>query len=519
MGKISVSPEGTRYDLPDAAADEQEIKLLREITARQRSMGRKIVAVQGLGFVGAVMAAVVADAVDKNGRPFYFVHGVQRPSTRSYWKVPVINEGLPPVEAEDPEIPEIFSRTVKQKGTLRATWQEYAFELADIVVVDIQLDATKPVFGDAAKGYVDTEAFEKAITVLGQHITPEALVLIETTVPPGTSQHIVKPILDREFRKRGIDTEKHPPRIAHSYERVMPGRNYVSSIRDFWRTYSGIDKTSEQMAREFLTNVLNTSEFPLYCLGNTNASEIAKTLENSFRASNIALIHEWTLLAEDVGVNLFEVIRSIRVRPTHRNIMAPGFGVGGYCLTKDPVLAHWASMNIFGRKMGLDMAVKAVDINDLMPLHTLDLTKQALGGTLNGKRVCILGASYLKDVGDTRHSPSETFWKALVKEGAIASVHDPLVKVWPEVPEAKVHKDLFGFLAGADAVVFAVGHKEYLDLEPGKVVAATGKTPAIIDAQDLLTDEKIKEYLRLGCEVKGVGKGHIPALKAEIQVQ
>jgi nucleotide sugar dehydrogenase len=517
MQKVSTSPDGTRYDLPNAAADEQEIKLLKEITAQQRSMGRKIVAVQGLGFVGAVMAAVVADAVDKDGKPIYFVHGVQRPSTRSYWKVPVINEGITPVEAEDPEIPEIFSRTVKQKGTLRATWQEHAFSLADVVVVDIQLDATKPVFGNAAKGYVETGAFEKAITVLGQNIDPEALVLIETTVPPGTCQHIAKPILDREFEKRGIDIEQHPPRIAHSYERVMPGRNYVSSIRDFWRTYSGVDKTCEEMAREFLTNVLNTEKFPLYCLGNTNASEIAKTMENSFRASNIALIHEWALLAEDVGVNLFEVVKSIRVRPTHRNIMNPGFGVGGYCLTKDPVLAHWASMNIFGRRMGLDMAVGAVDVNDLMPLHTLDLTKQALGETLKGKKVCLLGASYLNDVGDTRHSPSETFWKALVKEGAIPSVHDPLVKVWPEIPEARVHKDLLGFLKGADAVIFAVGHEEYLKLEPAEVIKATGRTPAIIDAQNLLTDEKIKEYLKLGCEVKGIGKGHISGLKAKIQ--
>ncbi len=518
MKKVSVAPNGVKYRLPDAGDNVAEVKVIDEITARQRKLGRKIVAVQGLGFVGAVMAAVIADATNKKGKPIYFVHGQQRPSGRSYWKVPVINKGCSPIEAEDPEIPKIFPRIVKRKKTLRATWHNRAFEVADIIVVDIQLDATKPVFGNAAKGYCDTSAFESAMKTLGEHIKPNALVLIETTVPPGTSQHIVRPILEREFKKRGIDIRKSPPRIAHSYERVMPGREYVSSIRDFWRTYSGIDKECADRTKRFLKDVLNTKKFPIYCLGNTNASELAKTMENSFRAANIALVHEWALFAEEVGINLFEVVQSIRVRPTHRNLMNPGFGVGGYCLTKDPVLANWASKKIFKRKMGLPMAVGAVDINDLMPLHTLDLIKGALGGkirkkSLKNRKVHILGVSYLKDVGDTRHSPTEILWNGLVKEGAKPTCHDPLVKAWPELPKVKVQKALYRSLKGADAVVFAVGHKEYMRLDPTRVVKAAGRKPAIIDTQNLITDEKISKYLRLGCEVRGVGKGHIPILR------
>ena len=197
--------------------------------------------------------------------------------------------------------------------------------------------------------------------------------------------------------------------------------------------------------------------------------------------------------------------------------MNPGFGVGGYCLTKDPVLANWAAKTIFKKKRGLPMAVEAVDINDLMPLHTLDLIRKALGGKIKGKKVHILGASYLKDVGDTRHSPSEILWNALVKKGAKPSCHDPLVKVWPEIPGAKVQKNLDKSLKGADAIVFAVGHEQYLKLNPSSVVKAAGKKKvAIIDTQNLITDENIKKYLKLGCEVLGVGKGHIPALKAEL---
>jgi UDP-N-acetyl-D-mannosaminuronate dehydrogenase len=147
-----------------------------------------------------------------------------------------------------------------------------------------------------------------------------------------------------------------------------------------------------------------------------------------------------------------------------------------------------------------------------MPLHTLDLMKEALGGSVKGKKVHILGVSYLKDVGDTRHSPSEILWNALAKEGARVSCHDPLVMAWPELPEVKVEKNLYASLKGADAVVFAVGHKEYLKLEPARVVKATGKKPVIIDTQNLITDEQIRKYLKLGCRVRGVGKGHIRSL-------
>ncbi len=534
--KGSYSPDGKFYPFPTEEDTRKEEETLIRITEEERKKGREIVAIQGLGFVGCIMAAVVADAEDEHGNPYYFVHGVQRPSSRSYWKIPVINRGIPPVESTDPEVPQIFHRTVIEKKTLRATWHEKAYSLADIVVVDVQLDATKPQFGHAELGYCDMESFKNAIRQLGRLIKPDCLVLVETTVPPGTCRHIVKPILEEEFQKRGVDIKKNPPCIAHSYERVMPGANYVGSIRDFWRTFAGIDEVSARKAEIFLTRVLNTKEYPLYKLGDTNASELAKTLENSFRAINIAFIYEWTLFAEKIGINLWEVLDSIRVRPTHRNIMNPGLGVGGYCLTKDPILAHWAYRDIFNlltanedpvlghwkewdrfsKHVGLPLAVEAVNINDLMPLHTAELTREALGGKVKGKKILLLGASYRKDVGDTRHSPCETLWKALEKEGALLSVHDPLVKFWPEIPQAKIQKDLWSALKGMDAVIFAVAHKDYFHLPPERVVKTAGKPLCIIDAENVLNDEEIKEYLRLGCEVRGVGKGHIRFLKEKL---
>lgn len=458
MLNVSIAPDGKKYPLPTEQENEKEREILKQITAEQRKLGRKIVAVQGLGFVGCVMATVVADATDKDGNPYYFVHGHQRASKRSYWKVPVINSGVPPVASSDPEVPQIFHRTVVEKKNFRATSEESVYGLVDVVVVDIQLDATKPSFGEAEKGYCDLLAFREGIRTLGQHIRPDCLVLVETTVPPGTCEKVVKPILEEEFTKRGIDIAANPPLVAHSYERVMPGAKYVASIRDFWRVFSGVNEKSIELCREFLSNCLNVEEYPLTQLDSTNASELAKTMENTYRAVNIALTLEWASFAEQIGVDIFKVREAIRKRKgTHDNLLRPSLGVGGYCLTKDPVLANWAMQTLFGLEGSLEMAIRSVNINDTMPLHTIEIIKREFE-SLSNLKVAVLGVSYLENVGDTRHSPSKTLVEFLRKEFATALTHDPYVEAWPELDESKVESDLNAVLPGADVVIFAVGH-------------------------------------------------------------
>ncbi|MDI9528578.1 MAG: nucleotide sugar dehydrogenase [Candidatus Cloacimonadota bacterium] len=509
MLNVSIAPDGKKYPLPTEQENEKEREILKQITAEQRKLGRKIVAVQGLGFVGCVMATVVADATDKDGNPYYFVHGHQRASKRSYWKVPVINSGVPPVASSDPEVPQIFHRTVVEKKNFRATSEESVYGLVDVVVVDIQLDATKPSFGEAEKGYCDLLAFREGIRTLGQHIRPDCLVLVETTVPPGTCEKVVKPILEEEFTKRGIDVAANPPLVAHSYERVMPGAKYVASIRDFWRVFSGVNEKSIELCREFLSNCLNVEEYPLTQLDSTNASELAKTMENTYRAVNIALTLEWASFAEQIGVDIFKVRDAIRKRKgTHDNLLRPSLGVGGYCLTKDPVLANWAMQTLFGLEGSLEMAIRSVNINDTMPLHTIDIIKREFE-SLSNLKVAVLGVSYLENVGDTRHSPSKTLVEFLRKEFATALTHDPYVEAWPELDESKVESDLNAVLPGADVVIFAVGHDQYKGLKPAEVVAMCGTKPLIVDCSNFLSDATIAEYKKLGCKVRGVGKGHI----------
>ncbi|MCB5253693.1 MAG: nucleotide sugar dehydrogenase [Candidatus Cloacimonadaceae bacterium] len=509
MLKTSIAPDGREFPLPTEEDNAKERELLVKITKEQRAKGRKIVAVQGLGFVGCVMAAVVADATDNDGNPIYYVHGHQRPSKRSFWKVPVINAGETPVSSSDPEVPEIFQRTVVEKKNFRATSEDSVYGLVDIVVVDIQLDATKPAFGQAEKGYCDITAFREGIRMLGKHINPECMVLVETTVPPGTCEKVVKPILEEEFTKRGIDVTQNPPLVAHSYERVMPGSKYVASIRDFWRVFSGVNQKSIDMCREFLSDVLNVEEFPLTQLDSTNASELSKTMENSYRATNIALTLEWARFAEQIGVDIFKVRDAIRKRKgTHDNLLRPSLGVGGYCLTKDPVLANWAMGALFDLPGELTVAINSVNINDTMPLHTIDLIKKEYNEVKNLK-ITLLGVSYLENVGDTRHSPSKTLVEFLRKDLARVRAHDPYVEHWDELEEVTVEKDLPAILEGAQVVIFAVGHDQYKNIEPKELVDMCKTRPLIIDCSNFLDDATINKYKGLGCKVRGVGKGHI----------
>ena len=192
--EYSISPEGEKFKLPDEEVYKKEYERLEKLVNREREKGREIVVVMGLGFVGAVMAAVVADCVDKKtGKPNKFVIGMQRPSNRSFWKIPLFNRGLSPIKAEDPEVAPMIERCVNKKKTLTATFTYDALKLADVLVVDVQCDFIKQELGNLKSGHADISALEQSFKVIGEYINPECLVLIETTVPPGTTEYVAYP--------------------------------------------------------------------------------------------------------------------------------------------------------------------------------------------------------------------------------------------------------------------------------------------------------------------------------------
>ena len=389
----------------------------------KKNKNKYIVVVQGLGFVGAAMAVVVANSVKEE----YAVIGIDLPSKLKL--IDELNMGKFPIECTDKKIYEYFNNSIEKK-TFYATTDIYAYSKADIIVVDINLDVIKKLNSKKQSDFyeVNLKPFKLAIKTIAENCKNDVLVLIETTVPPGTCERIVKPIFKEIFDSRGLE---HNYKIGHSFERVMPGPGYVDSIQNFYRVYSGVDNKSTKAVEKFLKSIITTDKYPLTKLGSTNASEMCKVLENSFRAMNIAFIQEWTEFAESAGVNLYEVIESIRMRPTHKNIMKPGLGVGGYCLTKDPLLASWASQEWFN-SVKLKQSEEAVSINDKMPLHTYEIIKKYFNKDLEGKRILILGISYLQNVGDTRYTPVEILYNKLLDDGVSIVLHDPFVSFWKE---------------------------------------------------------------------------------------
>jgi nucleotide sugar dehydrogenase len=544
MSESSISPEGEKFELPKSADYAAELRRLETLVQAAKAEGKEIVVVMGVGFVGAVMAAIVADTVDKKaGKPSKFVIGCQRPSPRSYWKIPLLNRGQSPVKAEDPEVDPMIARCVNQKKTLVATYNSDCLKLADCVVVDVQCDYTKHELGNMRTGEAEMSALEATMKTIGERIEPQCLVLIETTVAPGTTEFVAWPIMRKAFAKRGIESA---PLLSHSFERVMPGREYVSSIRDFWRVCSGCTPEARDRVVKFLHEVLNTEKFPLTVMDRPIESETTKIVENSYRATTLAFLNEWSIFAERNGVDLIKVIKAIKMRPTHSNMIFPGPGVGGYCLPKDGGLGYWAYKHILGFEDGDDVfkiTPTAININDTRGLHVAELTRDALrnmGRYIAGAQVLVCGASYRQDVGDTRYSGSEMVVRKLTEMGAEMRIHDPYVDHWYELEQQEVYpapghswsrffrnqeglvhsvveKDLAKAIRGAEAVILAVPHEPYLKLDPDQIVQWAGVPLAVIDCFGILPDEKIRRYFELGCEVKALGRGHIQRIKKEVK--
>lgn len=439
-----------KYEIPsildDAAAIDKFLK---------NNSGKKVVVVQGLGFVGAVMALVCANALTEE----YAVIGVDLANENTYWKIKSINDGLFPLVADDPKIQEFFDNCT-DNGNFLATYDPIAYKYADFIIVDINLDVlkTSEKTGALKEFDVDLSGFKEAIRTIGSNCREDVLVLVETTVPPGTCEKVVKPIIERELNLRKLSTDNY--RLGHSYERVMPGPEYIDSIREFPRVYSGCTPASADAIETFLRTIIDTSVCDLTRLEHTNATEMCKVLENSYRAMNISFAIEWSRFAEEAGVNLYEMIDAIRVRKTHANLMYPGVGVGGYCLTKDPLLASWARKELFKSRVGLSVSEDSVSLNDQMPNFAFSRLIEIFGD-VRGLKITFLGVSYRGDVGDTRFSPVEKLVTLVEEAGADTIIHDPYVTYWPEMDrdvECSLEKVLGCY---ADIFVISTGHSDY----------------------------------------------------------
>jgi nucleotide sugar dehydrogenase len=484
-----------------------------EIAARAeeaRREGQEVVAVLGLGFVGTAVAANLA-RTHAGERPVFLVVGIDRGDAAGSAKVARLNDGVPPAYANDPDLERVVRAAVHGKPrNLFGTVDPGALGLADVVVCCINLDLEREQ-GQTARLACDVSGYAEAMRLIGRNMRRGALVCVESTLPLGASDQVLYPGLCAGWRERGLDPGGTPPLYAYCYERVMPGPSYLDSVNSYWRAYAGIDERSAERAEAFLERFVDTARFPLWRHKSTRAAEMAKLLENAYRATNIAFIDEWCRLAEGAGVDLFDVVDSIRVRKgTHDNMMYPGLGVGGYCLTKDALLAAYGAEALLELDAPLPFSREAILTNERMPLRAVEMIRRHFAGPgkLRGRRAAVLGVTYRPAVADTRSSPAEIVARELRSEGVEVVAYDPLVRDWPEVPQVALTDDLAAALAGADIVVVCLPDARYREGLAAEL-ARLERGAIVIDPWNVVAPTAAAELLRRGVALKVYGRGDV----------
>jgi UDP-N-acetyl-D-glucosamine dehydrogenase len=443
------------------------------------------------------MAVAVGSARSAEDQVLYEVIGVDQDTAQGRARSAALAGGEFPFKTMDNSLLQALSECHRQ-GNLTATTDYEAFASADVVVVDVPLD----ISFQEDKPQLRMESLISAFRTVSQQVPRAALILVETTVPPGVCERVLLPILEEDLAARGM--EPHSVRLAHSYERVMPGKQYLDSITHFWRVYAGADATAADACEAFLSSIIDIEKFPLTRLASMTASETAKLMENTYRAANIAFVDEWTKYAESVGIDLYEVIDAIRVRPTHSNIRSPGLGVGGYCLTKDPAFAPASARELFDRAdLDFPFSDLTLKVNQAMPIHCAQRLQALLGGACKDKNILILGVSYRQDVDDTRISPVEILVRTLTQAGAVIKAFDPFVTYWSEMECHLLDQmpEPFSF----DAVVFSTPHQEFIELD---VFSWLGEArPVVLDAVNVIAKPQREQCRAAGIKIESIGRG------------
>ena len=420
------------------------------------------IAIIGLGYVGLPLAAEMAKAG-------FRVYGIDIDGDR----VDTINGGRSYIDdVSDADLAGLVAR-----GALVATEDPGVVKDVDAVVICVPTPLTRAKQPDLS--YVMT-----AVTQLVPHLHRGQLIILESTTYPGTTQEVVKPILERSGLVAGRDFH-----LAFSPERLDPG-NRNRGIRTVPKIVggltSGCTETACLLYQQVTPRVVSVSS--------ATVAEMVKVYENVFRNVNIALVNELTLLCDRMGLDVWEIIDAAATKPYGFMPFYPGPGVGGHCIPVDPYY-------LAAKAREYDFHVRFIElaaaVNDSMPYYVLSRTTQALGSrgkTLAGARTLLIGVAYKKDISDARESPALKIMELLEKRGAVVSYHDPYV---PEItlpnPGAKLQSVPLTdeALAGADCVIIATDHSA-IDYQ---MVAE--QAPLIVDTRNVLRDRGNSHVVRL----------------------
>jgi UDP-N-acetyl-D-mannosaminuronic acid dehydrogenase len=434
-----------------------------------------VIAVIGLGYVGLPVACEFA-------RAGYRVIGVDVDEER----LAKINAGICPIEGSEPELPALLLEVI-QSGRFFATsdYNELAsssrFGGRSAMVAILNVET--PVDQEHVPRYA---ALRSACRSLRAVLPDGALVIVESTVAPGTCHRVVMPEL-------GLSPEDTTARffVGACPERVMPGR-LLFNLRSLSRVCGSDDPSVARTMVDLYRRIVKTADLDTTDL---ITSELVKTAENAHRDVNIAFANELALICKAVNADVWRVRELVNKSPG-RAVLEPGGGVGGHCLPKDTwLLAHALSSDDAAE--GPKLLSSARSVNDAMPAHVARLTVAALarnGKSLDGARVTVLGWAYREDTDDDRNSPSQAMCRILRQAGLQVVVQDPHVHAYRVGIEEAVKN--------ADAVVLMVRHAAYRDLVPAVCASLMAKKPVAIDARGFLT---ASDWRAAGFDFDGVG--------------
>ncbi len=354
------------------------------------------VAIIGLGYVGLPLALACAKAG-------FTTLGIEISDS----KVQAINQGQSYIEdiSDDEIAPHVTA------GRLRATTDFEVVQRCDIVFICVPTPYT-------VQRAPDLSDILNATRSIAPYLHAGQLIVLQSTTYPGTTVEVVQPILEEASGlKAGVDFY-----LAFSPERIDPG-NQQWSAYNTPKVIGGITPECTALAADFLRQM----GAPVHEVSSPATAEMTKLLENTFRAVNIALVNEMALLAERMGIDIWEVIAAAKTKPFGFMPFNPGPGVGGHCIPIDPYYLLWKAReyDFYTRFIAL-----AAETNETMPYHVVELVTHGLsvqGKALNGARVLALGVAFKPDIGDPRNSPAERIIELLIARGAKVRYHDPYV--------------------------------------------------------------------------------------------
>jgi UDP-N-acetyl-D-glucosamine dehydrogenase len=378
------------------------------------------ITVVGQGYVGLPLAIAAANSG-------YSVYGLDN----NYAKIESLNSGKSIIEDLTDDI---VKKSVDSKHYL-PTIDQSVISDSELILICVPTPLSKSHKPDLA-------ALISATTTVGKYLKAGTLVIIESTIEPGTCRSILLPIL---FKESGL---KHGEfEVAYSPERIDP-TNKKWGISNTPKLVAGLTDNAAKRAEEFYGKFIES----IVICSSLEIAETAKLLENSFRLVNISFINEIAIFCQKIGIDISEVISAAATKPYGFMPFFPSVGVGGHCIPVDPIYLASAAKAVGAPISFIELADR---INQEMPGYFVGRSEEKIGG-LQGKKVLVVGVSYKPNVADVRESPVEALITGLKQKGAEVYWHDDLVKEWNGQKSVDLSSNF-------DLAIIATPH-EYLDL-------------------------------------------------------